>query len=295
MPVTIGIDLGGTKIEAVRLDPEGRVEFLKRIPTRREEGYEAICDRLVNLIRECSEGHEQPPVGVGTPGALSHRTGLIKNSNTVCLIGRPLKEDLERRLGQSIRLENDANCFGLAEAVLGAGRGHSLVFGVILGTGVGGGIILNGSILRGRTWGAGEWGHAILIPDGHSCYCGRRGCVETYLSGPALERDWTRRTGQQCSLETIVREQVSHPDFRGWKTDFLRHFGLGLGNVINILDPDVVVLGGGVSNIDWLYTEGVRAVHTNCFTDVPETPLLPNQLGDSAGVLGAALLARELL
>ncbi len=291
---TIGIDLGGTKIEGIRLGPDNQVQFRKRIPTDREDGYEAILDRLTVLIRECSENNDNLPIGIGTPGAISPKTGRIKNSNTVCLIGQPLKDDLEARLGQSVLMENDANCFGLAEALMGAGQNHKTVFGVIMGTGVGGGIIHKGEILSGRALNAGEWGHSILYPGGHACYCGRKGCVETYLSGPALERSWERLTGEQLSLKEIVTTRQQNSRFPDWKEATMENFGIALSNVINILDPDVVVLGGGVSNIDWLYTEGRDAVYRQCFTDEPDTPILKHQLGDSAGVLGAALLARTL-
>ncbi len=292
---TIGIDLGGTKIEGIRLGPDNTVQFRKRIPTLREEGYAAIVDRLIGLIHECQGSDHSLPVGIGTPGAISPKTGRIKNSNTVCLIGQPLKEDLEDRLGQGVVMENDANCFGLAEALLGAGRGDDLVFGVIMGTGVGGGIIYKGNILSGRSQGAGEWGHTILHPGGHSCYCGRQGCVETYLSGPALERAWAASTGITATLPEILSSYETHPRFQAWKQDFLNNFGMALGNIINLLDPHVVILGGGVSNIDWLYTEGREAVYRHCFTDKPDTPIRKHELGDSAGALGAALLARTLI
>lgn len=291
---TIGIDLGGTKIEGIRLGPDDQVQFRKRIPTDRGRGYQSIVRRIIDLIHACRGTGAQLPVGIGTPGTISPKTGRIKNSNTICLIGQPLKADLEEGVGQTVVMENDANCFGLAEALLGAGQGSDLVFGVIMGTGVGGGIIYRGRILTGRSRNAGEWGHSILHPGGHSCYCGRRGCVETYLSGPALEREWTTLTGEKVPLPRIVDAATDHPQFSRWKQMFLDNFGLALGNVINILDPDTVILGGGVSNIEWLTTEGRKAVDKHCFTDEPDTPIRQHSLGDSAGALGAALLARNL-
>lgn len=288
----IGIDLGGTKTEGVLLDGTEILERL-RAPTPQQDGYDAILARIVELVerlrRTCGE---RPPVGVCTPGAPSPATGRLRNSNTLSLNDMPVVEDLAARLEQPIAIENDANCFALAEALAGAGVGAASVFGVILGTGVGGGIVLDGKIRQGRLHIAGEWGHHTLHPDGDLCYCGRRGCVETYLCGPALERDWAARTGEDRALADLVADEaaLASPAGLDWKGDFLTNLGIALGNVINILDPDVVVLGGGVSNIDFLYTEGRDAVHANIFSDVRDTPIVRHQLGDSAGVVGAALL-----
>ncbi|MBM3904615.1 MAG: ROK family protein [Thaumarchaeota archaeon] len=282
----IGIDLGGTKIEAVCLDESLNVMQRKRIPTNQQNGYSSIVDSIVSLVRDITKNIDDYSVGICTPGAISKKTDLIKNSNTQCLIGMPLKEDLEKSLHQKITMENDANCFAMAEAKMGAAVGYGIVFGVIMGTGVGGGIIIDGKIHHGRTNIAGEWGHHTLHQDGNLCYCGRRGCVETYISGPALEKRWAELTGKTESLPTIIQSSESTQ----WKQEFLDNFGTSLANVIDILDPDVIVLGGGLSNIDFLYTQGKQAVYNNVFSDLIDTPIIPNKLGDSAGVFGAALL-----
>ncbi|MEM3170473.1 MAG: ROK family protein, partial [Candidatus Nitrosotenuis sp.] len=192
-------------------------------------------------------------------------------------------------LNQKIAMDNDANCFAMAEATMGAATGYDVVFGVIIGTGVGGGIVIKGKPHRGRTYIAGEWGHHTLHQNGNKCYCGRLGCVETYISGPALEKRWNELTGRSERLFDIVKD-LSSATAQKWKREFLDNFGVGLANVIDILDPDAIVLGGGVSNIDFLYTEGRDSVYRNVFSDLVDTPILKNKLGDSGGVFGAALL-----
>jgi len=199
----------------------------------------------------------------------------------------PLKNDIEKALRSQIVMENDANCFALAESLLGSAKVYDVVFGVIMGTGIGGGVVINGTLHKGKTNIAGEWGHHTLRPDGNECYCGKQGCVETYISGPALEKRWLELTGQKHSLQSIVPMASAS---KRWKVEFLENFGIGLANVINILDPDVIVLGGGVSNIPFLYDEGKKAVYDNVFSDLIEIPILKNSLGDSAGVFGACLL-----
>lgn len=284
----IGIDLGGTKTEGVLLDGSHDAVKRKRVPTPKNS-YGKILDTIASLADELSRGIQDFSVGVCTPGAVSRASGLVTNSNTRCLAGRPLKRDLEDRLGRKIAMENDANCFAVAEATLGSARGFSFVFGVIMGTGVGGGIAIDGKIHRGRSNMAGEWGHHTLHPGGNPCYCGRAGCAETYLSGPALEGRWLELTGRHQALPEIVRS-LDDPAGRQFKDDWLENFGLGLANVVDILDPDVIVLGGGLSNIDFLYTEGRESVREKVFSDLADTPVLKNLLGDSAGVFGAALL-----
>jgi fructokinase len=215
----------------------------------------------------------------------------MKNSNTLCLNGQPLREDLERRLGIEVRLENDANCFALAEALAGAGRGARLVFGVIMGTGVGGGIVWNGQVWTGPQHLGGEWGHHRIDPGGPPCYCGQRGCVEAFIAGPAVERDYAAATGVQLGVPDIVaRARTGEPASTEVFNRFLDRFGRSLANLVNILDPDVIVLGGGLSNIDELYTRGREAVRQYVFNDELRTPIVRNALGDSAGVIGAALL-----
>ena len=222
-------------------------------------------------------------------------TGILKNSNTVCLIGKPIKTDLENALNCSVTIDNDANCFAMAEALLGAGKNYAVVFGVIIGTGVGGGLILNRRIHHGRLFIAGEWGHQILYPNGRKCYCGKLGCVETYLSGPSLEKYWAELSGKPISLEEIIKSFEHNPnvEYLKWRKEYLANFGMALSNVINIIDPDAVILGGGVSNISFLYDEGIAAVRENIFSNKDDTPILPNKLGDSAGVFGAALLGQD--
>jgi fructokinase len=265
----IGIDLGGTKIEAVALDAAGHAVFRRRTPSPRGD-YRATLAAIAGLVREAGEG----TVGVGIPGAISRASGLVKNANSTWLIGKPLKQDLEKAIGREVRLGNDANCFALSEAVDGAGAGAEVVFGVILGTGVGGGIVVRGQVLTGPNAIAGEWGHNPLpLPQSEDlplrpCYCGRDGCIETYLSGPALERD-----GGEAALDRY-EERLAR----------------ALAGVINILDPDVIVLGGGVSNVARLYSNVPRLWQRHVFSDRVDTRLLPPKHGDASGVRGAAWL-----
>lgn len=284
----IGIDLGGTKIEGILLDESLNSLQRTRIATQKND-YFSILNQIESLVNNISKNISEFSIGVCTPGAISKKNGLIKNSNTQCLIGKPIQSDLEKKFGTKISIENDANCFAMAEATLGCAKGHSVVFGVIMGTGVGGGIVIDGKIHQGRTNIAGEWGHHILHPNGNQCYCGKKGCVETYISGPALENRWEKISGKKQSLPQIVLEN-GNQKYSQWKNEFLDNFGTGLANVIDILDPDVIVLGGGLSNIDFLYTEGVKNVYDKVFSDLVDTPILKNSLGDSAGVFGAALL-----
>ena len=286
----IGIDLGGTKIEGILTDENYKTITRKRIPTNQDKGYNSILESIKNLILELvQESNDKVSIGVCTPGALSLSSGLIKNSNTQCLIGKDLQNDLKNILHYNVSIENDANCFALAEAKLGAGKNSNLVFGVIMGTGVGGGIIIDGKIHHGRTNVAGEWGHHCLHPEGNICYCGNKGCVETYISGPALEKKWSNLTNQKQPLPEIIKSS-HNPNFSNWKKSFLDDFGLSLANVIDILDPDVIVLGGGVSNIDFLYNEGKNSIYEKVFSDIVDTPITKNELGDSAGVFGACML-----
>ena len=286
----IGIDLGGTKIEGILTDENYKTITRKRISTNQEEGYNSILESIKNLILEfVQESNDKVSIGVCTPGALSLSSGLIKNSNTQCLIGKDLQNDLKNILHYNVSIENDANCFALAEAKLGAGENSNLVFGIIMGTGVGGGIIIDGKIHHGRTNIAGEWGHHCLHSEGNTCYCGNKGCVETYISGPALEKKWSELTSQNQPLPEIIKSS-DNPNFPNWKKSFLDDFGLSLANVIDILDPDVIVLGGGVSNIDFLYSEGKNSIYEKVFSDIVDTPITKNELGDSAGVFGACML-----
>lgn len=295
----IGIDLGGTKIAGVALDRAGRELARGRRETPRE-GYEAICAAVVELVLalEADVG-ETGTVGLGTPGALSPATGRIKNSNTVALIGQPLREDLEAMLGRRVRLANDANCFALSEAVDGAGAGSEVVFGVILGTGTGGGVVVRGAPLTGPNAIAGEWGHNPLpwprpeegeLP-GPPCYCGKRGCLETWISGPGLARDHREHTGQALRGEAIVAAAASgDPASEATLARYVDRLGRGLAHVINLVDPDVIVLGGGLSRIARLYEAVPGRWGHYVFSDRVDTRLAPPRHGDDSGVRGAAWL-----
>ena len=288
----MGIDLGGTKIEGVVLDAGGKEILRKRIATEREHGYQHILQRIKWLHDELAAAADGPTTfGIGTPGAVSPRTGLLKNSNTVCLNGQPVKADLEQLLKRPIAMQNDANCFALAEARLGAGRGKNLVFGVIMGTGCGGGLVHKGEVLTGPQAIAGEWGHMSIDPHGPACYCGKAGCVETFISGGGLENRFAEKYGVRRPLKEVEAAYFAGEsqavEFMQW---FFDRFGRALANVIDILDPDIIVLGGGVANFQAIYREGVEQVSKYVFTDHLETPIVRHQLGDSAGVFGAALV-----
>ncbi len=290
----IGIDLGGTKIEGIAMDESGRVQERRRRPTPVQAGYDAILAAICAMIADLeTTAGQQCRVGIGTPGALSTRDATLKNSNTVCMNGRPVKRDLEARLGRGLRIENDANCFALSEALDGAAAGQAMVFGVIMGTGVGGGVVHHGRLHPGPQHIAGEWGHNILIPGGRHCYCGRHGCVETYLSGPGLMCTWREVTGSieaPAPSQIAARAEAGELDARAVMDQFLEHFGRALSVVINILDPDAVVIGGGLSNIAALYSAGREYVARHVFNDELRTPILKNRHGDSSGVRGAAQL-----
>lgn len=288
----VGIDLGGTKIEGVVIAPDGAIVARRRVATERDRGYEHIVATVGTLGRDLlALAAGARSIGVGTPGAISTRTGLLKNSNTTCLNGRTLHADLQAEFAVPAHLENDANCFALAEALAGAGRGGRVVFGVILGTGVGAGIVIDGRLWSGLQHIAGEWGHHVIEADGPPCYCGRRGCVEAFLSGPALERAYATATGIGADAAEIARRAAaSEPAATAVLASYLERFGRALGNVVNILDPSVIVLGGGVSNCEALYDAGRAAVARHVFNDELRTPIVRHALGDSAGVIGAALL-----
>jgi fructokinase len=293
----IGLDLGGTKIEAIALDRTGKEVARKRVSTPRED-YAAT----VEAIRALVESVEQQiggsaHVGIGIPGALSPTTGLVRNANSTWIIGKPFDKDLEAALGRPIRLANDANCLAVSEASDGAAKGHSVVFGVILGTGVGGGIAIDGKVLVGRNAIAGEWGHNPLprpTPDeypGPACYCGKVGCVETWLSGPGAAAEFQRVTGRALKLEDIVKTAASGDLQAVAALDrYAERLARSLSVVINILDPDAIVLGGGVSNVESLYPKLPALLDKECFSDGVTTPVLKSVHGDSSGVRGAAWL-----
>jgi predicted NBD/HSP70 family sugar kinase len=291
-----GIDLGGTKIEGIVIDgPEAKqIVARHRIDTESQGGYEHILSRIQSVIDELTRlsGKRPDRIGIGTPGILDPSSGLLKNSNTLCLNGKPVNHDLGKKLSVPVSMANDANCFALAEYHLGAGKNFpeaKNMFGVIMGTGVGGGIVINGKIITGYHGIGGEWGHMTLDTSGDLCYCGRKGCVETWISGPALQRYYKQITGTQKKVEDIFAEP-DQKDTLQVKERLLTYYGRALGQVITFLDPDLVVLGGGLSNLKFLYTEGRPEVAKNIFNHSFLTPVVPAALGDSAGVFGAALL-----
>lgn len=293
----IGVDLGGTKIEGVAIDGSGAAHFRRRVPTPAGD-YRATIEVIAALVRTIERDiGGTAPVGIGMPGTISPASGLVKNANSTCLIGRPLQRDLEDEIERPIRLANDANCFTLSEATDGAGAGLQTVFGVILGTGVGGGLAIGGRVLLGANAIAGEWGHNPLPwpqPDeipGPPCYCGRRGCIETFVSGPGLAADHFRLTGQRRSPSAIV-EAAARQDVSSRTTleRYMDRLARGLAAVINLIDPDAIVLGGGLSGIAALY-DRVPALWTKyVFSDQVVTRLRPPVHGDSSGVRGAAWL-----
>ncbi len=297
-----GIDLGGTKIEGVALNAQNKTVPLARlrVETGAEKGYEHILSQIQNLIKQLERktGLHPDIIGFGTPGMLDPNTNTLKNSNTTCLNGKSLKADLERYLGKPIKIANDANCFALAETLIGAARGcfenhEPIVFGVIMGTGVGGGLVVDGRVVEGCHKIAGEWGHNPLHPNGLPCYCGKTGCVETVISGPALEGYYHSLTGHKMSLKEIYKlsRQEAQSEAKATIAHLVKNFSKAIAAVINILDPHIIVLGGGVGNIDELYSETCRReIEKHLFYDRLNTQILKPKLGDSAGVFGAACL-----
>jgi fructokinase len=283
-----GIDLGGTKIEGAIVDPSlpDRAVSRVRIATEADQGYEHIVEQIARLVKMMAKDEKRPgAIGIGTPGAVEPSTGLMKNCNTVCLNGRALPADLKRALGCDVVIANDANCFALAEAKMGAARGANVVVGLIVGSGVGSGIVVHGRVLEGLHGIAGEWGHNPVCGETTRCYCGRRGCVETVISGPALERFYD--AGRTVRLEEIVARR----DGTATVERLREKFGEAIAALINILDPDAIVIGGGVGNVPVLYEEATReAVRRHLFNPELRTKFLRPELGDSAGVFGAALL-----
>lgn len=296
--IRFGIDLGGTKIEAVALDPQGAEIARERTPTP-GESYEANLAAIGDLLAKTEQRAGAPAVkvGIGTPGSLSPETGQMRNADSTRLNGRTLDRDLERVLNRPVRLENDANCFALAEATAGAGQNARTVLGLILGTGVGSGIVVDGRTLVGHNRIGGEWGHNPLpIPGpeerpGPKCSCGRTGCIEAWCSGPGLAADHLRRTGADMDAAMIAAcAEAGDMDCRETLNLHSARLGRALAGVVNVLDPDVIVLGGGLSNMTDLAGNLAEAVRTHVFSDSFTTPIRVNQLGDTAGVIGAAWL-----
>jgi len=293
-----GIDLGGTKIEGVILKSKDNPEVLlrKRIDTEADQGYQHITNRIKLLVSQMADeiGFQPKSIGIGTPGSTDPESGLLKNSNSTNLNHKPLQKDLKKLLNIPIYLANDANCFAVAETQMGIVKDNfpkaEVVFGVIMGSGVGGGLVINGKVLNGKHGIAGEWGHIFLDEDGEDCYCGKHGCVETILAGKSLERYYRRISGKDKKLKDIITDRT-HDKFAQKTYDRLIHFfGKGLSVIVNVIDPDVIIIGGGVGNIPQLYDEGVESVKKFTFNPDLKTPIVKPKLGDSAGVFGAAFL-----
>jgi fructokinase len=300
----IGIDLGGTKIEGVALADDGREAARRRVATPRDD-YDGTLSAIAALVSDLERAaraggtrqKDRVTIGVGIPGAISGKTGLVKNANSTWLNGRPLDRDLQARLPHPVRVANDANCFALSEAADGAGAGARVVFGVIIGTGTGGGVVVDGAVLEGPNRIAGEWGHNPMPwPDaterpGPPCYCGLTGCIETFLSGPGLARDHERGGGARLNAEEIAaRAAQGEPAASATLARYHNRMARALGSVVNILDPDVIVLGGGLSLIDSLYVEIPRIWGQFVFSDAVDTKLIRARHGDASGVRGAAWL-----
>jgi len=298
--IRFGIDLGGTKIEILALDQSGSERLRQRVATP-HDSYAQTLDSIVALVKGAeAELGKTGTVGVATPGAISRaparNAGKIKNANTTCLNGQPLLHDLQAALGREVRIENDANCFALSEATDGAGQGAAGVFGVILGTGTGGGICINGRIVTGVNGIGGEWGHNPLpwpeadeLP-GHACYCGRHGCIETWLSGPALAKHFLEDTGRRLSAPEIVANAAQDAACESALLDYEGRLARSLAMIINLIDPEVIVLGGGLSNVPRWYSSVPKIWAPYVFSDHVATRLVPPKFGDSSGARGAAWL-----
>ena len=293
----IGIDLGGTKTEAILIDSDGKEIFRKRIKTIKN--YQGTLDGIISLVAEIENKFQTvDQIGIGMPGAVSIDSALVKNANSIWLNNKPLKKDLENVLNKQINLENDANCFALSEAVDGAGKDFNVVFGVIIGTGVGGGIIVNKKIIQGRNKIGGEWGH-IPLPNqtdnekkySNKCYCGLKGCLETYLSGPGFSGIFNSKHNENFDSYQIV-EGFNKKDNRCIESiqNYVDHLARGLSNIVNTLDPDIIILGGGMSNIDYIYDNINKQLMKYVFSDTLHTKVVKNIHGDSGGVRGAAWL-----
>lgn len=293
----IGIDLGGTKVEGIALDHDNKEVYRRRMPNGKENGYEALLGNIKSIYDDIVEhiGKEPHKLGMGMPGSVSKTTGRVVGcQNIPCVGDKPILDDLIRTLGHNISIENDANCFALAEAVLGAGKGHNMVFGVILGTGCGGGLVIDGKVIGGKRDALGEWGHSTMNfndgPDWH----GTKGAVEAYISGSGVQDRYKERYGEEMTTSDIVYNYRNGAEKSCVIMDqFFENFGIAMANLIKFFDPDLIVMGGGLSNIDEIYTEGLEKVRKNCLNKELYTPIVKNEFGDSAGVFGAALCGVE--
>ena len=289
----IGLDLGGTKVEIIVTDENYKEIYRKRLPNGKEHGYDFIMERLKDLYVDACDQIDcgEHTLGLGTPGAISKETGLLKNSNVEVMNGKPFQEDLKKMLGHDIMVENDANCFALAEAVIGAGKGKKLVFGVILGTGCGGGIIYNGQVISGLKEAAGEWGHHTINYDNGAEWRTGNGAIEAYISGTGAQECYKEMFGDEIAMIDVVynyrKREKNAVEFMNY---FFNHIGISFSNLIKFLDPDAIVIGGGLSNIDELYTEAPNYIAKYGLNNDCYTPILKNEYGDSAGVYGAAIV-----
>jgi fructokinase len=299
-----GIDLGGTKIECAVLDTSNNLEVIarKRIPTEAFKGYEHILSQIKKLVDAVKEevGEEPVHIGFATPGVLEPDSQVMKNCNTTCMDGKPMKIDLEALLNIRVKIANDANSFALAEALIGAGKNYpnaEVVFGVIMGTGVGGGLVVHNKIIGGHHGIGGEWGHNILEENGDLCYCGKKGCTEQVISGTALQKFYLQQTNTSLNVKEILDNHLNGTDEHATATieRLLEYYGRAISTLINVIDPDLIVIGGGVGNMDLLYTEGYERIKKYVFNSGRlTTPICKPVLGDSAGVYGAALLWGDL-
>lgn len=297
MSKRIGVDLGGTKTEIMLTEDDvTKVLEKQRVLTNQEKGYEFIIEQTADLISQYRSMCDQPPsIGIGIPGSINQSNGLVRNSNTLCLNGKPVKRDLESKVGLQINVENDANCFALSEALLGAGKGKQTVVGLIMGTGMGGGIIRDGQIWNGRHGIAGEFGHTSIDINGRDCWCGEKGCLERYISGTAIEEQYALRGSKRIKLKEIYQLHSENKDSVASEVieELLVYFARGIANINSAFDPDIIVVGGGVSNIPLLYSEGAERLRKQTFSDQCTTPVVQNELGDSSGIFGAALLSED--
>ena len=293
----IGIDLGGTKTEGILIDQDGKELKRKRIKT--EKNYDGTINGITSIVKEFENIYgDSESVGIGMPGAVSADSALVKNANSIWLNGKPLKKDLEKALSCKVNLENDANCFALSEAVDGAGKDKKVVFGVIIGTGTGGGIIIDHKVLQGRNNVAGEWGH-ITLPNrsedekifNKRCYCLKDGCMETYVSGPGFANCFNLRHNTNLDSHEIIKNHPANTDSTNALVQYVNHLARGLSIVVNVLDPDIIVLGGGMSNVDYIYESINEELKKYVFTDTLHTKVVKNIHGDSGGVRGAAWLS----
>ncbi len=294
----IGIDLGGTKVEGVVLDQENKELHRERYPNGKEGGYDNILNTIKKLYTNlCAEiDGASHTLGLGTPGAMAKENNLLKNCNIECMNGKPFQDDLVKLLDHNVVVENDANCFALAEAVIGAGKGKDLVFGVIMGTGCGGGIVYKGEVIRGLKESAGEWGHSTINFENGPVWRNSvlKGLVEAYISGTGAQERYAEEYGDKLEMKDIVENYRNGEDraVQAMNT-FLNHYGISISNIIKFMDPDVIVLGGGLSNVDEIYSEGPKYVEKYCLNEELYTPILKNEYGDSAGVYGAAIVGVE--